>query len=196
MDTTDAVRSALCTQYIKTLLKTKSYQLSRQPRFRDWEQPDLEQDLLAHVLKQAHHFDASRGSVNTFIDRVVETAAAMLVRDRGRIKRAAGYRAISLERTHISGNQRQMTLSQIVSENDLRRRCGGVVRDGQQDAGLSADVADAMAGLTRRQREIAKRLVEATEASVARDMGISRRQVRNAVSSIREHFRQAGLAQS
>jgi len=127
---------------------------------------------------------------------VVETAAAMLVRDRRRIKRAAGYWALSLERTHISGAQRPIWLSQIVSESDLRRRCGGTVHDDQQDAGLSADVAGAMAGLTPRQREIAKRLVEATEAAVAREMGISRRQVRNAVLAIREHFRQVGLDES
>jgi len=52
-----------------------------------------------------------------------------------------------------------------------------------------------MEGLAPRQREIAKRLGEAAEASVAREMGTSRRQVRKAVLAIREHFRRAGLGQ-
>lgn len=194
MGTTDAVRFALSTEYVQTLLRIKARQLSRRPEFRRMDLADIEHDLIGHILKQANNYDPARAGVKTFIARVVETAAAMLVRNRGRIKRAAGHRAISLERTHVSSYQRQMTLSQIVSENDLRRRCGGSVRDRQEDAGLSADVADAMAALTPRQREIAWRLAEATEAAVARDMGISRRQVRNAVLIIREHFERTGLS--
>jgi len=68
-------------------------------------------------------------------------------------------------------------------------------REGWQDTELSAHVGRAMEGLAPRQREIAKRLGEAAEASVAREMGTSRRQVRKAVLAIREHFRRAGLGQ-
>ena len=52
---------------------------------------DIEHDLIGHVLKQADKYDPDRAAVNTFIVRVVETAAAMLVRDRGRLKRAGGF---------------------------------------------------------------------------------------------------------
>jgi len=192
---TDPVRSALTTEYVQRLLKIKSRQLSRRPEFRRTDLADIEHDLIAHVLKQADNYDPSRSAPNTFITRVVETAAAILVRNRGRIKRAAGYRPISLERTRLRGDQRQTTLGETLSERDLRRRCGGEVHDDRQDAELSADVARAMAGLTDRQREIAKRLARAAEASVAREMGISRRQVRNDVLAIRDHFRRAGLGE-
>jgi len=193
MGTKDAVHSALSTEYVQTLLKIKAKQLARRPEFRRTDPADIEHDLICHVLKQADNYDPNRSAPNTFITRVVETAAAMLVRDRGRIKRAAGYRAISLERTYLYGDQRQTTLGDIVSEGDLRRRCGGQIRDDRQKAELSADIARAMEGLTPRQREIAKRLAWATEASVAREMGISRRQVRNDVLAIREHLVKLGL---
>ena len=190
----DPVRSALTTQYVQKLLKIKARQLARRLEFRRTDPADIEHDLIAHVLKQADNYDPARSAPNTFVTRVVETAVAMLVRDRGRIKRAAGYRAMSLDHTHLrGGDPRRTTLGDIVSEGDLRRRCGGNVHDDQHDAELSTDVARAMQGLTCRQREIAKRLARATEASVAREMGISRRQVHNDVLAIREHFRRAGL---
>jgi len=192
---TDPVRSALTTEYVQTLLRIKARQLSRRPEFRRSDPADIEHDLIEHVLKQADNFDPTRSAVDTFITRVVETAAAMLVRHRGRLKRAAGYRALSLERTHVRGDQRQMTLGDFVSESDLRRRCGGELHDDRQDAELSAEVSRAIDGLTGRQREIARRLTEATEAAVAREMGISRRQVRKDVLVIREHFRLAGLGE-
>ena len=192
---TDPVRSALTTEYVQTLLRIKARQLSRRPEFRRSDPADIEHDLIEHVLKQADNFDPTRSAVNTFITRVVETAAAMLVRHRGRLKRAAGYRAISLERTHVHGDQGQMTLGHVIGDRDLRRRCGGEPHDERQDAELSADVARAMEGLTDRQREIARRLAEATEASVAQEMSISRRQVRNDVLVIREHLRRAGLGE-
>ena len=193
---TDLVRSALTTEYVRTLLKIKAKQLSRWPEFRRTDPADIEHDLIAHVLGQADNYDAARSAPNTFITRVVETAAAMLVRDRARIKRAAGYRTASLDAPLVSRNGDETTMAALMEEKHLRRRCGGEVHDDRQDAELSADVARAMEGLTPRQREIAKRLTKATEASVAREMGISRRQVRNAVLAIRECFRQKGFERS
>ena len=192
---TNPVRLALSTTYIQTLLKIKARQLARRWEFRDWEQPDLEQDLLAHVLKQAHHFDPSRGAVNTFIDRVVNSAFAMMVRGRRRLKRAAGFGAVSLDNTFVGCERDHLPvpLSHVVHEGHLSWCRAARGHDDREQVDLAVDVACAMEGLTPRQREIAGRLVEATEAAVARDMGISRRQVRNAVLAIREHFRQAGL---
>jgi RNA polymerase sigma factor (sigma-70 family) len=192
---TDVVHAALTTPYVTTLIRSKAVRLSRSPGFRRSDQPDLEQELAAHVLRQASRYDAARGSVNTFIDRVVTSAAAMIVRDRRRLKRGSGQRAISLDQTHIQKDQRQMTLAQVVCEDDLCRRCGGRVHDGQQAAELSADLARAMAALTPEQREIAVRLTLAPEAVVARELGISRRQVRSVVAAIRERFQEAGLSE-
>jgi RNA polymerase sigma factor (sigma-70 family) len=193
----DVVHAALSTPYIKTLLATKAHQLSRHARFRLAEQPDLEQDLVTHVLKQAHHYDPSRASVNTFIARVVDSAIAMMIRDRSRTKRAAGYQAISLDNTFVGTDRidKGLTLGDVVDEGHLRRRCGGCPDDGQDLMELRLDLAQAISGLTPQQREVASRL-PAPEATIARDLGISRRQVRNAVAAIRVHFECCGLGQS
>jgi len=191
---TEAAHAALTTPYVTSLIRSKASRLSRSPGFHRSEQADLEQELAAHVLKQAGHYDASRGSLNTFIDRVVTSAAAMIARDRRRLKRGAGRRAISLDQTHVQKDQRQMTLAQVVREDDLRRRCGGSVHDAQHDADLSADLARAMAALSQQEREVAARLTRAPEAVVARELGISRRRMRSIVVAIGERFREAGLS--
>ena len=194
---TDPVRSALTTKYVRKLLKIKASQLKCRPEFRQTDLADIEHDLIAHVLKNAGNYDPARSAPNTFITRVVQTAAAMLIRDRGRAKRAAGYWVISLDRTDLHGNdERPIELRAVVSEDDLRRRCGGRVNDSLKEVELSADVAQAMEGLTARQRDIATRLVNAPEVDVARQLGVSRRQIHNVVLAIREHFENAGLKKS
>jgi RNA polymerase sigma factor (sigma-70 family) len=192
---TDPVRSALTTPYVRTLLQIKARRLSHRPEFRRADPADVEHDLIVHVLRQASRYDPARGAVTTFVARVVETAAAMLIRERKRLKRAAGHGAISLEQTGPRDDRRRAALGDVVVEDDLRRRCGGRTRNEKRDAELSADVARALETLTPRQREIAKRLTRAAEASVAREMDISRRQVRKAVEAIRKRFEEAGLTE-
>ncbi|MBE3123871.1 MAG: hypothetical protein IMZ65_03630, partial [Planctomycetes bacterium] len=81
------VHAALTTKYVQTLIRIKARAVARQPGFSQSDQDDLEQDLAIHVLKQAHYFDPDRGSVRTFIARVVDSAVAMMLRDRRRLKR-------------------------------------------------------------------------------------------------------------
>ena len=98
---THTVHAALTTPYVTSLIRSKAGRLSRSSGFQRSEQGDLEQELTSHILKQAGHYDPARGSVNTFIDRVVTSAVAMVIRDRRRLKRGAGRRPISLEQTHV-----------------------------------------------------------------------------------------------
>jgi RNA polymerase sigma factor (sigma-70 family) len=192
----DSVGAALTSQYVQNLLSIKSYQLCRRPSFRQWERPDIEQDLVAHVLKQAHHFDPSRASVNTFIARVVDSAFAMMVRDRRRLKRAAGFRTESLDSPVVAESGHRTTTAALLGTRDLRRHSGIDASTEQQQTDLRIDVAQAMAGLTPQQWDIATRLANAPEADVARQLNISRRQVRNAVLAIRERFEKASLRKS
>jgi len=194
----DPVRLALSTPFIQKLLKTKSMQLSRQPRFRAAEQPDLRQDLLVFVLRQAHRFDPSRASAQTFIARVVDSAFATMVRARRRLKRARGFEAASIENTVVGRNRtgQSIRLSGAIQEKDLRRRYGGRTSEDPRRTDLALDVEAAMAGLSPEHRRVALGLCDAAPAAVARQLGISRRQVRNAIDAIREHFENAGLRES
>jgi len=188
-----AVLEALSSRYIKQLLAVKAHQLSRKHGFQPAERADMVQELTMHVLKQAHHYDPARAGVNTFIDRVVNSAAAMLIRDRGRLKRGRS-RAMSLERTKVNGHYaRRATLAQTVGESDLRRRCGGQIGDDRLHAELVIDFSRVLSALTPQQRDIALRRINASELAIAKDLGISRRQVGNAIEALREQLMKAGF---
>ncbi len=192
----DPVRNALTSQYVQKLLKIKARQLARRPEFRRSAPSDLRHDLIGYILKQADRFDPSRACVKTFIARVVDSAAAMMCRERRRLKRAAGIRAISLEGTVLEGDRRETSLSQLIDETDLRRRYGGAVSCPERQADLAEDLADALAALPLELCRVALQLMNGSnEASVAREMGISRRQVRKAIAAIRKHLEDAGLSE-
>jgi RNA polymerase sigma factor (sigma-70 family) len=189
------VHAALTTDYVRQLLQVKARQLTSHNGFNTSEQLDIEQDLAVHVLRQAHHFDPSRACVKTFIARVVDSAVAMLLRDRRRLKRAAGFRSRSLEEALFHSEKGAGSLADLLDEADGCRRAGGNATSGQERAELESDTQRVLAELPPHLQKIAARLVSATEAAIARDLGISRRQVRNAVETIRAHFQKAGLSE-
>jgi RNA polymerase sigma factor (sigma-70 family) len=177
------------------LISIKARQLVRKPGFSRSDQPDVAQELVTHILKAAHLFDPARGSVRTFIARVVDSAVAMILRDRRRLKRAAGFRVLSLADPAFSGTDRESTLAETIEEADLRRRCGGACRRDDEDRVRTIDLAQILAGLPPHLQEMAVWLKEESEAAVAHNLGLSRRQVRKAVAQIREAFDAAGLAE-
>ena len=71
--------SHVCTEYARTLIRVKARQIVCRPGFSRSDTGDVEQDLYLHLLSQAQQFDPTRGSINTFIARVVDSAVAMLV---------------------------------------------------------------------------------------------------------------------
>ena len=83
-----AAQNVLFTKYAQSCVRFKARQLSRRSEFRRCDEDDLRQELWLLLLREAHRFDPRRASLNTFVDRVLQTAAGMIVR--GRIGRS-GY---------------------------------------------------------------------------------------------------------
>lgn len=190
------IHAALLTPYVQTLIRIKARQLTRKPGFNRSEREDLEQDLAAHILKQCHHFDPARGCANTFIARIVDSAVAMMLRDRGRMKRAAGFRPRSLEEVMFHRKKGPGSLEKLLDEADGCRRTGRDTTSGQARAELASDMRRAFSKLSPPLQELAARLIDAPEAAIARDLGISRRKVRDAVEMIQTHLQKAGLTET
>ena len=191
---THPVHAALSSDYVKTLIRLKARQLRRRSEFCRTPVKDIEQELVLHVLQQAHLYDAARGAVNTFVATVVKSAAAMMCRDRRRLKRAAGLNLRSLEGSTLLDEGEEKTLADVIIDDDLRRRHAGYMASDEDRACASADTSVALSGLSSSLRAVARLLMEgAKEASVATRLGISRRQARKAIEKIREHFLRAGL---
>jgi RNA polymerase sigma factor (sigma-70 family) len=179
--------------YSQKLIQIKARQLCRRREFGPQEREDIEQELTLRLLQRAHHFDPARGSIKTFAVRVVDSCIRTLFRERARAKRNAGQRPASLEQ-RIPGSEQATTLADLLSPCDLNRRHGSVppiTRLERQDR-LDA-IRSAADGLPLELREICVRLMGCTPTRIARELGVSRHRIAEAIRMIRDHFQAAGL---
>ncbi len=187
-------QSALFTEYAKACVRVKARQLSQRSEFRRSDEDDLQQTLWLTLLREARRFDPQRASANTFVDRVVNTAAGMIVRHPYRQKRAAGRKALSLERTKLAtGGEVKKPLTHLISDADLSRRTG-VTRSDEtachDDAKAFIHAADAMPDDVR---DVCRHVMGGSISSAARELGMSRRQIREALQAARPYFERAGF---
>lgn len=181
------------TDYAKNLIKFKARQLRQRQDFQSAEPEDLQQELWLALVKAAEQFDPAKASLDTFIDRVVNTAVAMLLRDRQRHKRGNGFRTQSLDSVRTPKSETPEPLAAAVSADDLARRTGAEQHDETLRREDAEAVEYALAQMPEEMRDLCRRLMGGTVASVARDLGVSRRQVRKAISEARPFLEQAGF---
>ncbi len=180
------------TDYAQNLIRIKARKLSRQRHFRHAEEEDLRQELWMAVVNQADKFDSSRASLDTFIDRVVNSAVVMLVRERQREKRAEGFQAVSLDSTHLS-NQSNQSLASQISNEDSHRRTQVVPADPIEATERKEAVDVALEGMPTELRDTCGRLMQGSIASASREEGISRRQIRKSLAAARRFLERSGL---
>ncbi len=180
------------TDYAKSLIKFKARQLSRRQDFQPAELEDLQQELWLALVKAAEQFDPAKASLDTFIDRVVNNAVAMLVRTRQRARNGIPQRMQSLSDELTSPDGKTEPLAATITRDDLARRIGTEPTDETHVAETTEAVTAALQQMSADLRDLCRRLMGGTVTSVARDLGISRRQVRNRLRNARPYLEQAG----
>jgi len=183
-------RPEILDEYVYQLIHIKARQLLRHRDFNRSDEDDLVQELTLGLWKRIARFDPARASFHTYAARIVDSCAASIVRERRRLKRAAGLHALSLESTIVQPGRTSIRLADLVGDQDLNRRTGTT----PEHKPSTLDVTWALEGLSTELRDLCRRLMSGTPASVARDLGVSRRRVRSAIARIRRHFEKAGLA--
>lgn len=181
------------TDYATTLIRVKARQLCRRTDFSSSEHDDITQELWLRLLTKAHYFDPQRGSLGTFVDRVVCSHVRTILRGRRRQSRLPWSGAISLERTIVEVDGIPTPAYQTISEADLHRRIGTVFTCGAARQEEAAALAHALRSMPARLRDVCQHLREGTISSAARALGTSRRQVRSAKRAVRRYFQRAGL---
>lgn len=189
-------RDAVLTDYAHTLIRFKARQLSRRSGFTRSDQDDLEQDLWTVLLSQAEAFDPDRASIDTFIDRVVNSAVLMILRDRRRQKRANGFHTQSLDAApQRSGPSSTAAGSDLSAEDRCRHRGAAPVNESQR--AVDRDAAEhALDEMPAPLRDVCRRVMGGSISSAARELGRSRRQIRNALFEARAYFERAGFGDS
>src|SRR6185312_15667639 len=174
--------------YAQSLIRFKARQISRKRGFGDSDRDDLNQELILRLLEKASLYDAGRGaSLETFADRVVNSAVRMILRDRRRLKRAPEFTALSLETSSVMVDGMPTLLSDAISADDRQRLTFSEPCDSQDLVAFGASLGSLPPDLA----QVAGELMNGTIASAARRLSVSRRQIYRAVARIREHFQAA-----
>lgn len=135
---------------------------------------DLASDVMTELVKEWPRLNAARGSVEAFINRVVQTRLVSILRCRCAIKRGGGSR-------HSES-----------LPHDLVDRAGAH-RDWTDLIDMRIDLEEARGTLTPEQQSLCDELRHDTVSRVAQLMGTPRRTLRDAVSRIRNSVRDRGL---
>ena len=182
--------------YARTLIRVKARQLVRRPEFTACEVEDLEQELTLHILTKVDRFDPARGSLNTYFARIVNTAIAMLIRERGRIKRngGAGVEIESLEKMVDQPDGSPAPLWATISDSDANRRYQTSHRSDLERSELRMDVQAVMEVLPPELRRLCEQFLEGNKVGKQRDGGLSRRKYQAAINLIREQFVKSGFS--
>ena len=192
----DELRKSVVCEYAKTVIRVKARQLCRRPSFSTSDADDVEQDLFLHLLNQISQFDPSRGSLNTFIARVVDSAVAMLVRERGRNKRAPATGVIqSLEVMVDQTDGPPSPLGATLSQDDAQRRTGADAKPHIGLFELADDIAHLMDALPPELQAVCRARMDRNRKETERDLDLSRRNYDAAIEQIREHFALGGFGE-
>jgi DNA-directed RNA polymerase specialized sigma24 family protein len=185
---------SILTRYAHIIIRTKAKQLCQHRGFSRCDEEDLVQELTLRLLQKEHLYDPARGaSLETFADRVLDSAAKLILRERRRHKRAAGFHTRSLS-TEVIQDRKPVLLGQVVSDADRHRaRC---IEARRSDPISDDDLTIVLRSLPPVLADIALRLQTGTTTSVARDLGVSRRSIDRAILRIRRYFEAAGFGSS
>jgi FixJ family two-component response regulator len=119
-----------------------------------------------------------------------------MCRSRGQLKRGGGLQIQSLEGSALLNEGEEISLLDLLEESDLHRHRGGQGVPDQRRQVARIDLGDTLEHLSPRLRQIAHLFMnDGCEASIARDLRMSRRQVRKGIDELRGHFRQSDLAE-
>ncbi|MCW2901494.1 MAG: hypothetical protein JWO67_3759, partial [Streptosporangiaceae bacterium] len=169
-------RDAVLTAYAKSLIAFKAKQLCRKPGFSRSDEEDFVQDLTLALLEKRGRYDPSRGaSPDTFANRVVISKVKMILRDRRRTKRAAGFTAASLDCDTTAGADGPAPLSQLMTGDDRARRGTSGPPDPLASLERREALEAALASLPPDLAAVAERLRGRSANAAAVELGISRR---------------------
>jgi RNA polymerase sigma factor (sigma-70 family) len=178
-------------EYVRSAIRAKAARLCRLPGFQRRDQEDLEQELVVHLLVRLQGFEPERSSINTFIDRVLDSAVRMELRRAHRLKRGQGRRLESLDADTPSG-----PLRDAVPQDVHSRRTGATSVDPREQR-IDGDALQlALDSLPDNLRRLCERLMEIGKTRLAAELGISTRQVGNLIEQILPTLLRAGFGRN
>ena len=174
------------------IVKRKVRQIVGRAGYTRQDKEDLEQELLTRLLQGLRSFDPDVAHRKSFVTAIVERAVATILRDAEAQKR--DHRRISsLQRLVDLTDEGPTELAETIGDREYNgRRC----RDPRSDedlAQLVTDLAEVIDSMPGELRDLAKRMKTQSISAIAREIGVPRTTLNDAVRRLRQRFEQAGL---
>jgi len=182
--------------YFQTLIRVKARKAAKRPEFRQMDPEEIMQDLFVRVWSLIGQYDPSRGSLNTFLDRIADTQILIMRREQRRLKRRpATGQMQSLEMLVPQVDAPPVPLGEILSRSDLDRRTGNETAAADELFETREDIASLLELLPPELRALCIARVELNRAEATEDLGLSRRGYDTAMQTIREQFAMNGFGE-
>lgn len=179
--------------YARYLAKFKTRRLAELTSMTIDDQEDLEQELILHILQCWPQFDPERGTVKTFISRVLDNKLRNILERQRTHKYRLDAHARSLnENIEISpGN----TIERIetLDSDAVMLRSGIISRSTTEMHELNMDVEQVLSGLPPSLRRLCEMLKDRNVTEISQDTGVPRHEIYKSIRKLRAIFQSAGL---
>jgi len=157
------------------------------------DQPDVEQEIVLHLLKHLPRFNPQKSTWYTFAHRLACTKLQMIVRHQKRNKRRQDRSMVSLATPVLDADGRFVPLAETLGPGEGVVLCGREVPPGPEQVERKLDVARVVAALPPDLRQLAEYLMSGSAYKAREDLHLSWRKVAKGLAALREHFEAAGI---
>lgn len=179
--------------WIRGFIREQAQRVVRGAQLPRYEQEDVEGELRAHFLRGQKSFDPRRGQWNTFARAVIERKASVLLATGQADCRARAHEAYSIDAPVRTTDGSEVQGTERFDADTYRHRIGPAGGSLEDRWNQQLDVADTIKKLRPGDQHIARLLMEKRVAEVARETGIPRGTVYEAIGRIRRSFETDGL---
>jgi RNA polymerase sigma factor (sigma-70 family) len=171
----------------------KVRQLIGRAGFCESDRPDLIQDFVGNLLERAEKFDAAMASWEGFVVVTCQNHLATLLERHSAQMRSRDREAGSLN-AERRGAGKRVDIGSTMAESQQDQRTGRRTRSHEERFDLVHDVAEVIAGLPPRLRDLCRCIMSGkSRAATARELGMSQGDLYEVLSRIRARFEKEGL---
>ncbi len=180
-------------------IRIKAAQLCRRRDFSPSDREDLRQGMYLYLLEKQRLFDPTRGNVEAFVTKLVNTWVGMTLRYRGRAKRLGNVMTVTLERTYIEVDGDKEPLANVIAPADQARRTGQPQASPLERMEIAEATGHAFAQLGPEERRLLVHVGDHGVSATARDWHrleggpVSRRHIDERLARMKRRFENAGL---
>jgi RNA polymerase sigma-70 factor (ECF subfamily) len=174
------------------MIRRKARRLVGKAGFTKCDVDDVAQELALKLLQRAPSFDAEQSHWNAFVVTVVERCAASLLRDK-RAEKRDHRRVCSLSSIVGHDKKAPVELGATLSQRESDARCNRESMTDLELTQLATDISSALEHAPVALQKLAGLLKSHTVSATARELGVPRTTLYEAIRHLRRRFESAGL---